>query len=459
MTTITFLGGTDTVTGSRFLVRSNSGNTLVDCGMFQGGRALRELNWDDPFDEVGLPESVMLTHAHIDHTGYLPRLVGTHGYGGPVLATPATADLLSVMLPDSGRIHEEDAEYANKKGYSRHHPALPLYTEADARAALPLLQGVDYHEWIDVPVGRARFSFAGHILGSAHITVETGGSRIIFSGDVGRWDIPVLKDPEPPHDADLLLIESTYGGRSHLDPTADANELMARVFDKITASDGVLVIPAFSIGRTQEILYRIRELEESGRIPSLPVYLDSPMAIDATEMYARHHEEHDLEMRALEESGSNPLRPRRLRFTHQVEESKKLNGMRGPMVIIAASGMATAGRVPHHLKRRLPFPENVVAFVGYQAEGTPGRMLLDGTESIRIHGKDIPVRAEVTRLEAYSAHADEDELVRWVAEAKPRQVVLIHGEDEARAALADRLREDLGIEAHLPKRNDVLEVS
>ena len=458
MTTITFLGGADTVTGSRFLVRSNGRSTLVDCGLFQGPRSVRKLNWQDPFYDLDLPETVLLTHAHIDHTGYLPRLVGTHGYRGEVRATRATTDLLSVMLPDSGRIQEEDAFYANKKGYSRHDPALPLYTEADALEAMTLMAPVDYHEWVDVPVGKARFSFAGHILGSSHITVETGGTRITFSGDVGRWDIPVLKDPEPPQDADLLLIESTYGGRSHQDPSADANEMMAQVFDKITGTDGVLVIPAFSIGRTQEILYRIRELEESGRIPSLPVFLDSPMAIDATEMYARHHEEHDMEMKALEQTGSSPLRPRQLKFTHSIDESKKLNSMRGPMVIISASGMATAGRVPHHLKRRLPYPENIVAFVGYQAEGTRGRQLLDGADRIRIHGKDIDVRAEITRLEAYSAHADEDELVRWVSEAQPKQIVLVHGEDKGRNAMADRFREEFGIECHLPNRGDTLEV-
>lgn len=458
MTTITFLGGADTVTGSRFLVRSDGRSTLVDCGLFQGPRSVRKLNWKDPFHDVELPETVLLTHAHIDHTGYLPRLVGRHGFSGDVLATRATADLLSVMLPDSGRIQEEDAFYANKKGYSRHDPALPLYTEADALEALKLIRPVDYHEWVDVPVGRARFSFAGHILGSAHITVETGGKRITFSGDVGRWDIPVLKDPEPPQYADLLLIESTYGGRSHQDPGDDANEMMAQVFDKIAGTDGVLVIPAFSIGRTQEILYRIRELEESGRIPSLPIFLDSPMAIDATEMYARHHQEHDLEMKALEQSGSNPLRPRQLKFTHSIEQSKRLNSMRGPMVIISASGMATAGRVPHHLKRRLPYPENIVAFVGYQAEGTRGRDLLDGADRIRIHGKDIDVRAEITRLEAYSAHADEDELVRWVREAQPKQVVLVHGEDRARQALADRFRDEFGIESHLPDRGDTITV-
>jgi len=458
MTTITFLGGADTVTGSRFLVRSNGRSTLVDCGLFQGPRTVRQLNWKDPFYKVELPECVLLTHAHIDHTGYLPRLVGTHGFRGPVYATRATIDLLSVMLPDSGRIQEEDAEYANKKGYSRHKPALPLYTEADALEALKLMRPVEYHEWVDVPVGRARFSFAGHILGSAHINLETDGSVITFSGDVGRWDIPVLKDPEPPQGADLLLIESTYGGRSHQDPSADANEIMARVFDKIVGTDGVLVIPAFSIGRTQEILYRIRELEEEGRIPSIPIYLDSPMAIDATEMYSRHHEEHDMEMRALKQSGSSPLRPKQLHFTHSIEESKRINSMRGPMVIISASGMATAGRVPHHLKRRLPYPENIVAFVGYQAEGTRGRDLLDGAEKIRIHGKYIQVRAEITRLEAYSAHADEDELVRWIGEAQPKQVMLVHGEEKGREALADRLRKEFGIEAPMPDRGDTIEV-
>jgi metallo-beta-lactamase family protein len=459
MTSITFLGGTDTVTGSRFLVRSDSNTTLIDCGMFQGGREIKALNWQDPFDNTGLPESVLITHAHIDHTGYLPRLGGTHGYRGPILATKATVDLLSVMLPDSGRIQEEDAAYANKTGYSHHKPALPLYTEYDAIEVQKLMLGIDYHEWLDVPVGRARFSFAGHILGSAHITLETNGHRITFSGDVGRWDIPVLRDPEPPHDADLLLIESTYGGRSHQDPSADPNEMMARVIDKITGTDGVLVIPAFSIGRTQEILFRIRELEEAGRIPSLPVYLDSPLAIDATQMYARHREEHDLEMQALEHKGSSPLRPKQLHYTHTVAESKQLNSKRGPMVIISASGMANAGRVPHHLKRRLPYAENVVAFVGYQAEGTPGRKLVDGAKSIRIHGENVHVRAQVTRLEAYSAHADEDELVRWVAEAEPKQIVLIHGEAEGRRALAKRFWKEFGIEAHLPKRGEVLEVS
>lgn len=457
MPTITFLGGTDTVTGSRFLVEADSGSVLVDCGMFQGPRKIRRLNWSDPFFDQALPDEILVTHAHIDHTGYLPRIVGTHGFDGPIRATAATIDLLSVMLPDSARIQEEDAAYANKKGYSRHDPALPLYTEADALATLELMRPVSYHEWLDVPCGRARFSFAGHILGSSHIALEHAGTRFVFSGDVGRWDIPVLKDPEPPPPADVLLIESTYGGRSHRE-AFDQDEMIARVFDKIIESEGVLVIPAFSIGRTQELLFRVRALEEEKRIPSIPIFLDSPMAIDATEMYARHHEEHDVEMKALEDGGSSPLRPKRLSFTHSVEESKQLNRLRGPAVIIAASGMATGGRVPHHLKRRLPHKENIVAFVGYQAQGTPGRLLVDGAERLRIHGEDIEVRAEVTRLEAFSAHADEDELVRWVSEAVPAKIVLIHGEDEARAAMEQRFHAEFDVEVLIPARGDTLDV-
>ena len=458
MATITFLGGTDTVTGSKFLVEAGGGSVLVDCGMFQGRRDIRQLNWSDPFFDERLPDAVLITHAHIDHTGYLPRLVGTHGFDGPVYATAATADLLAVMLPDSARLQEEQAAYANKKKYSRHDPALPLYTTGDADAALRLLRPVPYHEWIDVPAGRARFSFAGHILGSAHIGLEHDGSRMVFSGDVGRWDVPVLKDPEPPAPADLLVLESTYGGRYHSEGDVDPGDVLAEAVGRVAARGGVMIIPAFSIGRTQEILYRLRELEDEGRIPVLPVFLDSPMAIDATEAYQRHREEHDLEAVALERAGTNPLRPARLQFTRSVEESKRLNGVRHPAIIISASGMATGGRVPHHLKRRLPYPEHMVAFVGYQAEGTPGRALVDGAESIRIHGEEIEVHAEVIRLEAFSAHADQGELLRWVGESVPDRIALVHGEQKAREALAAALREAHDGEVILPDRGDQLDV-
>jgi metallo-beta-lactamase family protein len=455
---ITFLGGTDTVTGSKFLIEAGGDSVLVDCGMFQGSREVKDLNWRDPFDGGDLPREILLTHAHIDHAGYLPRLVGTYGYAGPVLCTSATADLLAVMLPDSAKLQEETAEYANKAKYSRHDPALPLYTMEDAAAALELLRPVGYHEWVEVPGGRARFSFAGHILGSAHIAVESEGRRVVFSGDVGRWDVPVLKDPEPPVAADLLVLESTYGGRLHSEPLVDPGDLLADAVRRVVDRGGVMVIPAFSVGRTQEILYRLRELEGAGRIPVLPVFLDSPMAIDATEVYRRHHEEHDLEVKALEAAGTNPLRPARLQYSHTVEDSKRLNGLREPAIIISASGMATGGRVPHHLKRRLPYPEHLVCFVGYQAEGTLGRLLVDGADRVRIHGEEIEVRAEVMRLEAFSAHADESELLRWVDEAVPERIALVHGEQDARAALAAALADAHGCEIVLPSLGDTVDV-
>jgi metallo-beta-lactamase family protein len=455
VTTLSFLGGADTVTGSKFLVEDSGKSILVDCGMFQGQRSVRELNWSDPFVERQLPDEVLLTHAHIDHTGYLPRLVGTHGFDGPVRCTSATADLLGVMLPDSARLQEEMAAYANKKGYSRHKPALPLYTEEDAERALRLLSPVHYHEWIEVPCGRARFSCAGHILGSAHIGLEVGDLRLVFSGDVGRWDLPVLKDPEPPAAADLLLLESTYGGRRH-EAGADPDALLVEAVERVVDRGGVMVVPAFSIGRTQEILYRLRALEDEGRIPSLPLFLDSPMAIEATEVYRRHHEEHDLEMRALEERGVRPLRPDRLQFTPTVEESKAINRLHGPMIVISASGMAAGGRVPHHLKRRLPIAENLIVFVGYQAAGTLGRELVEGAKKVRIFGDEIEVRAEVMRLEAFSAHADHDDLLRWVGVSVPQRIALVHGEDEARRALAESLVATYGVDVIVASRGEVL---
>ncbi|MBM3694977.1 MAG: MBL fold metallo-hydrolase [Actinobacteria bacterium] len=457
MAQITFLGGADTVTGSKFLLRHGGHSLLVDCGLFQGPSEMRRLNWEDPAFRAGLPDEVLLTHAHIDHSGYLPRLVGHYGYDGPVRATAATVDLLGVMLPDSARLQQETAAYANKKGYSRHRPALPLYTEEDARRALGLLAAVPYHEWFPVPGGRARLSVAGHILGSAHAEVEVDGRRVVFSGDVGRWDIPVLKDPEPPTGADLLLLESTYGGRRH-DEKADPDGMLAAAVERVVRRRGIMVIPAFSVGRAQEILYRLRGLEDAGRIPSLPVHLDSPMAVDATELYRRHHEEHDLEMTALEEAGKAPFRPARLRVTRTVEDSKRLNDLTAPAIILSASGMATGGRVVHHLKRRLPHRQNLVAFVGYQAEGTLGRSLVDGAAAVRIHGDEVPVRAEVAMLDAFSAHADEDELLRWVALAAPRRIALIHGEPEGREALAGALAGVFPGEVLLPARGDTIGV-
>lgn len=454
---VRMLGGTSTVTGSKFLVQRDGRSLLVDCGLVQGPRRMRARNWEDPFESTGLPDEVMLTHAHIDHTGFLPRLAGPLGFRGAVHATAATASLLGIMLPDAAGLQEEEAAYANRKGYSRHSPALPLYTRADADRALRLLRPHPYHRWLEVPIGRARFSFAGHILGSSFITVEAGDRRLVFSGDVGRWDVPVLKDPEPPPGADLLFLESTYGDRTHEGGESIAEQL-AGVIDRLIAREGVMVIPAFSIGRTQEILYRLRELEDEGRIPRLPVYLDSPMAISATEVYQQHIEEHDLEMQALAAAGAGPLEPDRLEITRSVEASKRLNRLEGPAVIISASGMATGGRVVHHLKRRLPQRRDVVVFVGYQAVGTRGRSLVDGATRVKIHGEWFPVRAEVVRLDAFSAHADREELIRWVASSDrlPGKIVLVHGEPDGRQALAEVLRERLGATVLVPRRGAVL---
>ncbi len=455
---IRFLGGAATVTGSKFLVEHGDDRVLIDCGMFQGSRRLRQRNWDNPFRE-GLPDEVLVTHAHIDHTGWLPRLVGTHGFAGPILATVATRDLMAVMLADAARLQEEQAEYANRKGYSRHKPALPLYTEADAASTLRLVTAVRYGDWVESAGGRARFTFAGHILGSAHIEWESSTTRIVFSGDIGKWDVPVIKDPQPPAAADLVVIESTYGDRLH-GPVGDLDEAIAGLVDRIVERRGILLIPAFSIGRTQELLYRLRGLEDAGRIPSLPVYLDSPMAIDATELYRRHHEEHDLEMSRLDAAGASPLQPDRLAFTRRVDQSKRLNGLDGPAVIISASGMATGGRIVHHLKRLLPIRSTIVAFVGYQAQGTRGRALVEGATRVRIHGRNVPVRAEVTRLDAFSAHADRNELLRWLGEAAgtPKRVALVHGENEARAALAEAIRSELGFDVVVPRQGQVIDV-
>jgi metallo-beta-lactamase family protein len=457
MANLTFLGGTDTVTGSKFLLTADDRSLLVDCGMFQGPREVSQLNWQDPPFSAALPNEVLLTHAHIDHCGYLPRLVGRYAYEGPVRATAATGDLLGVMLPDAARLQEETAEYANKKGYSRHRPALPLYTREDAERALRLRQSAPYHEWFPVPVGRARLSDAGHILGAAHATVEIEGRRLVFSGDVGRWGVPVLKDPEPPSGADLLLLESTYGGRDHPDEV-DPDAALAAIVNRVVERGGVMVIPSFAVGRSQEILFRLRGLEDEGRVPTLPVYLDSPMSIEATEVYRAHVEEHDREMHALQQAGIPPFRPARLRLARTVDDSKRLNGLEPPFIVLSASGMATGGRVVHHLKRRLPFSQNLVAFVGYQAEGTLGRSLVDGAPRVHIHGDEVEVRAEVVMLDAFSAHADQGELLRWVGEAAPRRIALVHGEDEGRRALAAALAESFPGEVLLPARGDSIEI-
>ncbi|MBI5495637.1 MAG: MBL fold metallo-hydrolase [Deltaproteobacteria bacterium] len=444
MTAIQFLGAAGTVTGSRHLVEHRGKRVLLDCGLFQGIKELRLRNWE-PFPvDVQSIDAIVLSHAHIDHSGFLPR-VYKDGYRGTVWCTSATRDLLAIMLPDSGRLHEEEASYANKKGSSRHKPALPLYTEEDARACLSLLRPVAYDTPTQiVPDVTLRMVRAGHILGSASVNldlVRAGGGvhRFTFSGDLGRYDMPIITDPAPAPEAHTLLVESTYANKSHqeTDPkVALRDEVLRTVREK-----GVLLIPAFAIGRTQDLLYHLRQLQLRKEIPALPMFVDSPMASDATPLYLRHREEHDEHMQAHLENGDRPLNPEHVSFVQSRQDSKTLNEKKGPAIIISASGMATGGRVIHHLMRRLPDPSTTVLFVGYQAEGTRGRRLLNGEPSVRMFGEDVQVRARIARIEGFSAHADAAEVDRWLGSVHtpPTRTFCVHGEPAALAAARERL--------------------
>jgi len=418
MASIRFLGAAGTVTGSRFLVEAGPARVLVDAGLFQGPKELRLRNrapWAVPPSSLS---AVVLTHAHIDHSGALP-LLARQGFGGPVHVTPATRDLLGLLLPDSGRLHEEEARWANKKGYSRHAPhAAPLYSEEDALAVLPRLAPLPYGRPGQVAPGvTLTFHRAGHILGSATVLLELEGPprrRLLFSGDLGRYGAPILPDPERGVEADVLVVESTYGGRRHPEGPAASHALREEVLSAV-ARGGALLIPAFAIGRTQEVLFTLRDLEGRGEIPELPVFVDSPMAVDATPIHLAHREDHDDEMARLLAAGVEPLRPRRLQFARSPEQSKAINRVEGPCVILSASGMATGGRVLHHLARRLPDERTTVLLVGYQAAGTRGWSLQNGAATLRIHGEEVPVRARVAGITGFSAHADEAELSRWLA--------------------------------------------
>lgn len=445
---IRFLGAAGTVTGSRHLVDTGESEVLLDCGLFQGLKELRERNWSPPPIDLQRLSAIVLSHAHIDHTGYLPVLV-RHGYGGPIYCTPATADLLKLVLPDSAFLQQEQAEYANFRGFSRHKPALPLCTVEDAQQALALLEIRGYDESFEPARGvRVTYRPAGHILGSASVSLEIGArsTRLTFSGDLGRWDRPVLPDPAPVKEADVLLLESTYGNKLH--PPEGAQDL-ARIVRDSAARGGALVIPAFAVGRTQEILWYLRKLEASGDIPVLPVYVDSPMAIEATDVYRNHREDHDEEMTKLMDAGIRPFATREFTLAPSRQESVKLNDVRGPVIIISASGMATGGRILHHLSLRLPDTRTTVLLVGFQAEGTRGRALQEGARHVRIHGHDVQVRAHVETLDGLSAHADQAEIFRWLAGFRrpPRAVYLVHGEPTAAQTLATAMHERLGWQA------------
>lgn len=432
---LTFLGAAGTVTGSKFLLDTGDSRLLLECGLFQGLKELRVQNWNPPpFDPAAL-QAVLLSHAHIDHSGYLPRLARA-GFKGPIYCTTGTADLLRIMLPDAAHLQEEEADYANRHGTSRHAPALPLFTVDDAQQALSLVKPVGVNAPVTVaPKASARFMRSGHILGAAIMEVRVGDLTVVHSGDLGRYDVPIMPDPEPVAEADVLLVESTYGDRLH--PKEDPASMLVAAVQRAVEQKGWLLIPAFAVGRSQEILYTLRKLEEAGRIPALPVYLDSPMAIEATAIYAKHPEEED--------PGTGPFIPRRFHLARSVQDSKALNEVDGPLIVISGSGMATGGRVLHHLRHRLPDPRTTVLFVGYQAAGTRGRLLKDGAKEIKIFGEDVSVRARIMVSDAYSAHADQGEILRWLRGFKrpPRMTWIVHGEPEAAQALQGKIAHDL----------------
>lgn len=449
---LTFLGANATVTGSRHLVEAGSARVLVDCGLFQGYKPLRLRNWA-PFPvPPSTLDAVVLTHAHLDHAGWLPRLM-LEGFEGPVWCTEATAALCAILLPDSGRLLEEEAAYANRVGSSRHHPAQPLYREADALRCLALLRPVPLEQGFAAAPGvQAMLRSQGHILGAAAATLEHGGVRVTFSGDVGRPQDTVMPAPQPPADSDWIVCESTYGDRAH--PADSLKEELRKVLARVLARRGVVVIPAFAVGRAQLLLHTIAQLRDEGAIPDVPVYLNSPMASRVTALYQRFAGQHKLGAAALD------AMHRITRTVASVEESKALNRRSGPMVIVSASGMATGGRVLHHLVAFAGDSRNAVVLCGYQAGGTRGAALAAGAKTVRIFGGDVAVHAEVVQLAAASAHADADELLAWLnaAPRPPHAVLLTHGEPDAADALRKRIRRELGWEAHVPEYRDTVDL-
>lgn len=458
-TSIQFLGAARCVTGSKFLLRSAEGTTLIDCGLFQGLKELRERNWQPfPFPAAQI-DQVILTHAHIDHTGYLPRLA-KEGFRGQVYCTPSTAELLGLLLPDCGHLQEEDARYAAKKSFSKHNPPLPLFTEQDARASLRLLQPVKFSQSVNLGDGLT-FSYhpTGHILGAGSLEIRAGDTRLWFSGDLGRYHDEVMNPPTQGSEADYIFIESTYGNRLHAD--RDVSTDLADVINRTVRRGGSLLIPAFAIGRTQTMLYHIRQLEAADQIPRLPVFIDSPMAVDASALYCRFGREENLKLDlTMTDDDCCPLRCRDTTFVRTPEESKRINDLQTPAIIIAASGMATGGRVVHHLANRLPDKRNTVLLVGYQADGTRGRALLNGDKKLKIHGQLVPVRAEIASISGLSAHGDQRDLLRWLSGFRraPRRAFLIHGEDDGLNGLSDQVRENLKWPVHIPNHLERVEL-
>jgi len=457
--TLRFLGAVGTVTGSRFLVESRGARLLVECGLFQGLKELRLRNWSPLPVEPSSIDAVVLSHAHLDHSGYVPALV-RQGFRGRIHATPNTLALCGILLPDSAHLLEEEAHYANRAGYSKHRPALPLYTTEDAERALDRFRAVEYETPFEpVPGIRVTFHRAGHILGAAmvHLHFEDAPeSDLLLSGDLGRPSHPVLRPPVTPPGATTVLVESTYGDRRHRDESAldDFADAIVRTADR----GGLILIPAFAVDRTEVLLYHLKQLQQSGRVPKLPVYVDSPMALSALSVYREAVASGSPEVRKDLAGDTAPFDPGDLIEARDVEASREINDAPLPAILISASGMITGGRILHHARRRLPDPRNCVLLVGFQAAGTRGRSLRDGADTVKLLGEEIPVRAEVVDIDAFSVHADAGELIAWLgaAERAPERVYVVHGEPKASDALRESIERDLGWEASLPSYNEVV---
>jgi metallo-beta-lactamase family protein len=458
--TLTFLGAAGTVTGSRHLLDVNGSRVLVDCGLFQGLKELRERNRQPfPVDPASI-DAVVLTHAHLDHCGYLPRLVAD-GFAGRVFCTSATAELCRIVLMDAAKLQEEDADHANRRGFSRHTPALPLFTMQDAARALSRLQPVGYERPMPVAPGlEAEFINAGHLLGSSFASLRADGLHVLFGGDLGRYDRPVLPDPSSVPQADVVLVESTYGNRDH--PVDDQGEALARIIRDTAQQHGRVIIPAFAIGRVEEVLYWIKRLEDARTIPALPVWLDSPMATEALVLYGRRLDELDPDMQPAPQARRSrrdvaAFATERLQIVASPQQSRELVASRGPAIVISSSGMATGGRVLHHLAATLPHRQHTILFVGFQAAGTRGRHLVEGASEVKIHGAFVKVAARIAQIDSMSAHADRAEILRWLGgfTVPPRATYIVHGEPAAAAALRDRVGAQLGwtaeVAAHLQR--------
>ena len=449
-----FLGGAGTVTGSKYLIAHDDTRLLIDCGLFQGLKMLRLRNWAHfPVDPASV-SAVLLSHAHLDHSGYIP-LLAKNGFRGPVFSTEATRELCEILLTDTGHLQEKDAEFANRHRYSKHRPALPLYTVDDAEKCLRLFKPFAFAHPFDVPGGgRGLFRRAGHILGAATVELDWGGVRLVHSGDLGRFDDPMLPDPERIERTDYLLIESTYGDRLH--GTGNPEDVLAGIVNRTVGRGGTVIVPAFAVGRAQHLIFYLADLRRGGRIPKdLPMFLDSPVAIDASDIFVRNPEDHKLTREQCHVFGGA------VKYVRTAEESKALTANPAPKIVISASGMATGGRVLHHLERYAPDAKNSIVFAGYQAAGTRGAAMIRGAKTIKMHGRYIPLNAEIHDLDMLSAHADYSETLRWLKgfAAPPRMTYIVHGEPVAADALRHRIEEELGWPAHVAELGEEVALS